>query len=97
MPTAQCPLLVREIQVGDLADVRARGEPVPMQDVADQIRSLVQAPGLERPIVVGYSIAAAAAGLYAATDPTRGIVIIDRPRRGLRALIEHCNRRSNGA
>jgi pimeloyl-ACP methyl ester carboxylesterase len=38
----------------------------------------VQAPGLERPIVVGHSSAAAAAGLYAATYPTRGIVIIDQ-------------------
>jgi pimeloyl-ACP methyl ester carboxylesterase len=54
------------------------GEPVPMQDVADQVHSLVQALGLERPIVVGHSIAAAAAGLYAATYPTRGIVIIDQ-------------------
>jgi pimeloyl-ACP methyl ester carboxylesterase len=53
----------------------SRGEPVPMQDVADQVHSLVQALGLERPIVVGHSvghsIVAAAAGLYAATYPTR--------------------------
>jgi pimeloyl-ACP methyl ester carboxylesterase len=34
----------------------SKGEPVPVQDVADQIHSLVQAPGLERPIVVGHSI-----------------------------------------
>jgi pimeloyl-ACP methyl ester carboxylesterase len=57
----------------------------------------VQAPGLERPIVVGHFLAAAAAGLYAATCPTRGIVIIDQAAEGLRAFIEHCNRPSNGA
>ena len=28
----------------------SQGEPVPKQDVADQIHSLVQAPGLEHPI-----------------------------------------------
>jgi pimeloyl-ACP methyl ester carboxylesterase len=75
----------------------SKGEPVPVQDVADQIHSLVQAPGLERPIVVGHSIAAAAAGLYAATYPTRGIVIIDQATERLGAFIEHCNRPSNGA
>ena len=75
----------------------SKGEPVPMQDVADQIHSLVQAHGLERPIVVGHSIAAAAAGLYAATYPTRGIVIIDQATERLGAFIEHCNRLSNGA
>ena len=69
----------------------SQGEPVPKQGVADQIH------GLERPIGVGQSIAAAAAGLSAATDPTRGIVLIDQATEGLRAFIEHCNRRSNGA
>ena len=75
----------------------SKGEPVPMPDVADQFHSLVQAPGLERPIVVGQSIAAAAAGLSAATDPTRGIVIIDQATAGRRAVIEHGNRPGNGA
>ena len=65
--------------------------------MADQIHSLVQAPGLVRPIVVGHSTAAAAAGLYAATYPTRGIVIIDQATERLGAFIEHCNRPSNGA
>ena len=75
----------------------SKGEPVPVQDVADQIRRLVQAPGLERPIVVGHSIAAAAAGLSAATYPTRGIVIIDQATERLGAFIEHSNRPGNGA
>jgi pimeloyl-ACP methyl ester carboxylesterase len=35
-------------------------------------------PAWNVPIVVGHSTAAAAAGLYAATYPTRGIVIIDQ-------------------
>jgi pimeloyl-ACP methyl ester carboxylesterase len=46
----------------------SKGEPFPKQDVADQIHTLVQAPGLERPIVVGHSIAAATTGLCAATS-----------------------------
>ena len=65
---------------------QSEGEPVPMQDVADQIH------GQERPIGVGQYIAAAAAGLSAATDPTRGIVLIDQATAGLRAFIEHGHR-----
>ena len=68
-----------------------------MQDVADQMHGLVRAPGLGRPIGVGHSIAAAAAGLSAATCPTRGIVIIDQATVGLRAVAEHRNRPGNGA
>ena len=68
-----------------------------MQDVADQLRSRVQAPGLEPPIGVGHSIAAAVAGWSAATYPTRGIVTIDPATEGLRAVIEHGNRPGNGA
>ena len=68
-----------------------------MQDVADQMHGLVRAPGLGRPIGVGHSIAAAAAGLSAATDPTRGIVLIDQATAGRRAVIEHCHRPGNGA
>ena len=90
-------VLSTPLAIGLPAHGESKGEPVPKQDVADQIHSLVQAPGLERPIGVGHSIAAAAAGLYAARYPTRGIVIIDQATEGLRAFIEHCNRLSNGA
>ena len=69
---------VTSLAIGLPVHGESKGEPVPMQDVGDQVHSLVQAFGLERPIVVGYSIAAAAAALYAATYPTRGIVIIDQ-------------------
>ena len=85
------------LAIGLPAHGESQGEPVPKQDVADQIHSLVQAPGLERPIVVGHSSAAAAAGLCAATYPTRGIVTIDQATGRLRAFIEHGNRPSNGA
>jgi pimeloyl-ACP methyl ester carboxylesterase len=53
---------VTSLAIGLPTRSESKGEPVPMQDVADQIHSLVQAPGLERPLVVGHSIAAAAAG-----------------------------------
>jgi pimeloyl-ACP methyl ester carboxylesterase len=56
----------------------SHGEPVPLQEVADQVHRLVQALGLERPVVVGHSISAAVAGLYAAAYPTRGIVFVDQ-------------------
>lgn len=42
---------------------KSKGEPVPMQDVADQIHSLVQAQAWNVRSFVGHSIAAAAAGL----------------------------------
>jgi hypothetical protein len=35
--------------------------------------------------------------LYAATYPTRGIVIIDQATERLGAFIGHCNRSGNGA
>jgi pimeloyl-ACP methyl ester carboxylesterase len=56
----------------------SKGEPLPLQDVAEQIHDLVQTLGLKAPIVVGHSMAAAAACLYAAAFPTGGIVIIDQ-------------------
>jgi hypothetical protein len=56
----------------------------------------VQAPGRERPIAAGHSLAATAAGACAATCPARGIVIADQATEGLRAFIEHCDRPGNG-
>jgi pimeloyl-ACP methyl ester carboxylesterase len=88
---------VPSLAVGLPADGESKGEPVPEQDVADQIHSRVQAPGLEPPIVVGHCLAAAAAGWYAATYPTRGIVLTGQATEGLRAFTGHCNHPGNGA
>jgi pimeloyl-ACP methyl ester carboxylesterase len=54
------------------------GEPAPLEDVTEQIRRLLEALGVERPVVVGHSMAAAIAGLYAAAHPARGIVLVDQ-------------------
>jgi pimeloyl-ACP methyl ester carboxylesterase len=54
------------------------GEPAPLEDVTEQIRRLLAALGVERPIVVGHSMAAGIAGLYASAHPVRGIVLVDQ-------------------
>src|SRR5690242_4474130 len=54
------------------------GEPAPLEDVTEQIRRLLEALDLERPVVVGHSMSAAIAGLYAAAHPARGIVLVDQ-------------------
>jgi pimeloyl-ACP methyl ester carboxylesterase len=69
---------VRSVAIDLPAHGGSHGEPVPLQEVADQVHQLVQDLGLERPVVVGHSIAAAVAGLYAAAYPTRGIVFVDQ-------------------
>ena len=54
------------------------GEPAPLESVAEQIHQLLQTLGAERPVVVGHSMAAAIAGLYASAHPARGIVLGDQ-------------------
>ena len=54
------------------------GEPTLLESVTEQIRRLLEALDVERPVVVGHSMAAAIAGLYAAAHPTRGIVLVDQ-------------------
>jgi pimeloyl-ACP methyl ester carboxylesterase len=54
------------------------GEPTPLEDVTEQIHRLLEALEVERPVVVGHSMAAAVAGLYASAHPARGIVLVDQ-------------------
>src|SRR5262252_3936868 len=54
------------------------GEPAPLETVAERIHQLLETLGLERPVVVGHSMAAAVAGLYASAHPARGIVLVDQ-------------------
>jgi pimeloyl-ACP methyl ester carboxylesterase len=53
------------------------GVPAPLEGVAAQIHELLAALAVERPIVVGHSMAGGLACIYAATYPTRGLVVID--------------------
>ena len=54
------------------------GEPAPLERAAEQIHRLLRSLGIERPVVVGHSMAAGLAGLYAAAHPARGIVLVDQ-------------------
>ncbi len=54
------------------------GEPASLEDVAGQIHGLLETLSIQRPVVVGHSMAAAIAGLYASAHPARGIVLVDQ-------------------
>jgi pimeloyl-ACP methyl ester carboxylesterase len=54
------------------------GEPTSLEAVAERIHRLLRSLGVERPVVVGHSMAAAAAGLYVSAHPARGIVLVDQ-------------------
>ena len=49
------------------------------EDVAAAVASAVEHAGLDSPVMVGHSIAAVIASVYAATYPTRGVVNVDQP------------------
>jgi pimeloyl-ACP methyl ester carboxylesterase len=58
-----------------------RSAPAPSYDlerVVDAVRGAVEAAGLERPVMVGHSIGAVVASIYAALHPTAGVVAIDQ-------------------
>src|SRR5829696_3365690 len=49
------------------------------EEVAAAVASAVDDAGLDNPVMVGHSIAAVIASVYAATYPTRGVVNVDQP------------------
>jgi pimeloyl-ACP methyl ester carboxylesterase len=63
-------------------DLPAHGEsggpPTDLEQVAEQLHRLLTSLGVERPVVVGHSISAGIAGLYASEYPARGIVLVDQ-------------------
>jgi pimeloyl-ACP methyl ester carboxylesterase len=48
-----------------------------LQPVADRLHDVVAASGLERPVLVGHSIAGPIATIYAGTYPVAGVVTVD--------------------
>jgi len=54
------------------------GEPAPVETVTERIHWLLRSLGVERPVVVGHSMAAGIAGLYASAHPARGLVLVDQ-------------------
>jgi len=55
------------------------GPPRPLDETAAAIHRLLDELGIERPVVVGHSMGAALAGIYAAAYPVRGFVDVDQP------------------
>lgn len=53
------------------------GAPTRLEDVAERIHGLVEALAVEPPVIVGHSMGAAVAALYASTYPVRGVVLVD--------------------
>ena len=54
------------------------GAPAGLDNIAGRIDLLLQSLGVERPIVVGHSMAVGIAGVYASRFPARGIVMVDQ-------------------
>ncbi|MFN2465522.1 MAG: alpha/beta fold hydrolase [Candidatus Dormibacteria bacterium] len=55
------------------------GLPCSLWDAAATVNDTVIGLGIDRPIVVGHSMGAAIAGIYAASFPTLGLVNVDQP------------------
>jgi pimeloyl-ACP methyl ester carboxylesterase len=68
---------VRSIAVDLPAHGESGGAPAPLEAVADQLHDLLGSLAVERPIVVGHSMSAAIAVLYAVAYPTAGVVLVD--------------------
>ena len=54
------------------------GEPEWLESLAQRLHRLLMALAVQRPIVVGHSMSAGLAALYAAAYPTRGMVAVDQ-------------------
>lgn len=68
---------VRSIAIDLPAHGESGGSPAPLGEVAAQVHSLLVGFGVERPVVVGHSMMAGLACMYAVAYPTRGIVLVD--------------------
>jgi pimeloyl-ACP methyl ester carboxylesterase len=50
-----------------------------VEDVAAGVHRAVEEAGLDRPVIVGHSLAAIVAAIYAGSFPNRGVVNVDQP------------------
>lgn len=66
-----------------LIDLPGHGEsagyPGSMEAVASQLNQTITIVGIERPIIIGHSLGAVLATIYAATYPVSGVVNVDQP------------------
>lgn len=54
------------------------GKPADLADAADRVHRLLESLGVHRPVVVGHSMSAGIAAIYAATYPTLGFAAVDQ-------------------
>jgi pimeloyl-ACP methyl ester carboxylesterase len=54
------------------------GPPLLLNDVASTVHRLLRELAIDRPVVVGHSMGAAVAGIYASTYPVAGVVMVDQ-------------------
>jgi pimeloyl-ACP methyl ester carboxylesterase len=57
----------------------AKTEAYDIQSVAQAVHRAVREAGLDAPVIVGHSLAAIVASVYAAQFPSRGVVNVDQP------------------
>ncbi len=69
---------VRSIAIDLPAHGDSGGKPADVADVADRVHCLLKSLGVDQPVVVGHSMSAAIAGIYAAMYPTLGFVYVDQ-------------------
>jgi pimeloyl-ACP methyl ester carboxylesterase len=68
---------VRSVAIDLPAHGESRGAPPPVEQVPSRVHELITSLALDRPIVVGHSMSAAFAAMYASAYPTRGLVFVD--------------------
>ncbi len=68
---------VRSIAIDLPAHGESGGAPAPLDAVAVQVHELLSSLGVERPVVVGHSMMAGLACIYAVAYPSRGLVMVD--------------------
>src|SRR4051794_16899487 len=68
---------VRSIAIDLPAHGDSGGVPAPLEAIAAQLHELLASLAVERPMVVGHSMSAGLACVYAAAYPTRGVVFVD--------------------
>jgi pimeloyl-ACP methyl ester carboxylesterase len=68
---------VRSIAIDLPAHGESRGVSAPVEEVPARLHELLVSLPVEQPIVVGHSMSASIAALYASAYPTRGLVLVD--------------------
>jgi pimeloyl-ACP methyl ester carboxylesterase len=68
---------VRSIAIDLPAHGESGGAPAPLEDVAEEVHDLLASLAVERPVVVGHSMAAGIAFFYALAYPSAGVVVVD--------------------